>query len=59
MDTGCQKKELESNKTHQDLWGSLRHTNLKRKQVTETSFINRVLVVCSALVDMSPSVVPL
>ena len=31
---------------------------VKRKQDTETSFIDRVLVVCSVLVNMSPSVVP-
>ena len=39
------------------LQGTLPVTNLKRKQDTETSFIDRVLVVCSALVNMSPSVV--
>ena len=40
------------------LQGTLPVTNLKRKQDTETSFIDRVLVVCSTLVNMSPSVVP-
>ena len=40
------------------LQGTLPVTNLKRKQDTDTSFIDRVLVVCSALVNMSPSVVP-
>ena len=40
------------------LQGTLLVTNLKRKQDTETSFFDRVLVVCSTLVNMSPSVVP-
>jgi hypothetical protein len=40
------------------LQGTLPVTFLKRKHDTDTAFIDKVLVVCSALLNLSPSVVP-
>jgi hypothetical protein len=40
------------------LQGTLPVTFLKGKHDTDTAFIDKVLVVCSALLNLSPSVVP-
>ena len=40
------------------LQGTLPVTLLKRKHDTDTAFIDKVLIVCSALVNLSPTVVP-
>ena len=38
--------------------GTLPITFLKRKHDTDTAFVDKVLIVCSALVNLSPTVVP-
>ena len=40
------------------LQGTLPITFLKRKHDSEYAFIDKVLIVCSALVNLSPTVVP-
>ena len=38
--------------------GTLPITFLKRKHGTDTAFVDKVLIVCSALENLSPTVVP-